>query len=108
MCIVRNLNLLKGNVLKNLFTYLLSLTLLLMTAVLLLPSEEPESTTSYAELHPDACVVTINDAVYDITELVISHTGGDIFLCGTDMTESFYSEHDDVILVEDMVKYLVE
>lgn len=35
------------------------------------------------------CVVTINGASYNITSLVKSHSGGNIFKCGTDMSSTF-------------------
>lgn len=35
------------------------------------------------------CIVTINGASYNITSLVKSHSGGNVFKCGTDMSSTF-------------------
>lgn len=35
------------------------------------------------------CVVTIDGASYNITSLVKSHSGGNVFKCGTDMSGTF-------------------
>lgn len=41
----------------------------------------------------EQCVITISGNNYDVSLLKSSHTGGDIFNCGTDMTEAFDDEH---------------
>jgi hypothetical protein len=35
------------------------------------------------------CIVTINGSSYNITSLVKSHSGGNVFKCGTDMSSIF-------------------
>jgi hypothetical protein len=35
------------------------------------------------------CVVTVDGASYNITSLVKSHSGGNVFKCGTDMSSTF-------------------
>lgn len=50
------------------------------------------------------CVIVINGQKYDATELRKIHSGGDIFTCGLDMTEIFYSRHDNSYLPK-MGKY---
>lgn len=62
------------------------------------PISEPSPT-------PDSrCLVRVKGRVYDLTRFRNQHEGGDIFVCGTDMTDTFYSEHDDSIL-RDLEKY---
>lgn len=41
----------------------------------------------------DRCIITISGGQYDVTEFRNIHSGGDVFQCGTDMTESFLSRH---------------
>lgn len=55
-----------------------------------------------------ACLVTIKDTLYDVIELRKNHTGGDIFICGTDMTTTFYSMHDEQFRLNNMQKYIVQ
>src|SRR3989339_617855 len=40
-----------------------------------------------------SCVVTVSGSKYDVTPLQIGHPGGNIFVCGTDMTALFQSMH---------------
>ncbi len=49
-------------------------------------SSSPKATTT-------GCIVTIFGVAYDVTALRGSHPGGDIFKCGTDMSDSYKSEH---------------
>ena len=35
------------------------------------------------------CIVTVDGASYNITSLVKSHSGGNVFKCGTDMSSTF-------------------
>jgi hypothetical protein len=39
------------------------------------------------------CIVTLFESLYDVTSLKISHSGGDIFNCGSDMTSIYQGEH---------------
>lgn len=39
------------------------------------------------------CLITINDEKYDVEALRSTHPGGDIYVCDTDMTETFNSKH---------------
>ena len=39
------------------------------------------------------CIVTIKGGKYDITTLRNSHSGGDIFVCNTDMSTTFSNQH---------------
>lgn len=39
------------------------------------------------------CLITVDSKTYDVTQLRNTHTGGDMFECGTDMTKDFKEEH---------------
>ena len=39
------------------------------------------------------CLVSISGQQYDVTKLASTHSGGNIFKCGTDMTSSYNSKH---------------
>jgi hypothetical protein len=41
----------------------------------------------------ERCFITLNSKLYDVTEFKTEHEGGNIFVCGTDMTEQFKDEH---------------
>jgi cytochrome b involved in lipid metabolism len=45
-----------------------------------------------------ACIVTIKGAQYDVTALRKTHSGGDVFVCNTDMTNTFFSQHNQRFL----------
>lgn len=48
---------------------------------------------SPATVNPNACIITLFGGQYDVAPLRNSHPGGDIFICGTDMTASYQSQH---------------
>lgn len=52
----------------------------------------PEPATSPVDL--SKCIIRIDSQQYNVTELRETHSGGDVFKCGTDMTSAFYSRHD--------------
>ena len=52
-------------------------------------SASPENKESIDE----KCVVIIAGQRYDVTELRLTHTGGDVFECGEDLTELFQLNH---------------
>ena len=39
------------------------------------------------------CIITILGEQYDVTKLQRSHSGGNVFECGTDMTSVYEGEH---------------
>ena len=39
------------------------------------------------------CVITVSGSQYDVTKLTQSHSGGDVFERGTDMSNLFQEEH---------------
>lgn len=51
------------------------------------------------------CIITLFGKQYDVTTLQNTHSGGNIFNCGTDMTASYQSQHGSN--VSRMQQYLV-
>jgi hypothetical protein len=52
------------------------------------------------------CVVTVFKRQYDVTALRSTHTGGDIFKCGTDMSAAYQKQHgSSTKMIE---KYLIK
>jgi hypothetical protein len=39
------------------------------------------------------CIITLFGKQYDVTQLRVTHSGGDIFKCGTDMTTTYQNQH---------------
>lgn len=53
----------------------------------------------------NACIVTLFSKQYDVTTLRDTHSGGDVFNCGTDMSSEYRNEHGTDLTR--MQKYLV-
>lgn len=71
-------------------------------------TQPPPTTTAAPPPPPDnRCIVTIKGLKYDVTRLRSSHSGGDVFNCGTDMTSTFFSQHDQKMLDRDMARYRI-
>ncbi len=51
------------------------------------PTKIPNVTLS------NKCIVTLFGSLYDVTSLRSTHSGGDIFNCGTDMTAIYQGRH---------------
>lgn len=47
---------------------------------------------------PLGCVIQIDGISYEITSLRQTHSGGDVFQCGTDMSALFWKKHSSRIL----------
>ncbi|MEI6728863.1 MAG: hypothetical protein WCK98_04435 [bacterium] len=55
--------------------------------------------------NPGGCIVTISGNTYDVTSLRNTHSGGNIFACGTDMTGTYQGKHgSNLALIQ---RYLV-
>ena len=52
------------------------------------------------------CIITIDGLKYDVQPLRDMHTGGDIFVCGTDMSAAFHQKHGDRLQM--IQRYLVQ
>jgi hypothetical protein len=48
------------------------------------PTDAPQAQT---------CMIAIDGAQYDVQPLRAKHKGGDIFVCGTDMSDTFRGQH---------------
>lgn len=71
---------------------------------LLSPTREP---TQVAQKAPDnRCLVQVDGATYDVSGLRGTHPGGDIFACGTDMSQSFWGQHNQEIFAK-LQKYRI-
>lgn len=42
---------------------------------------------------PSGCIITLDGGSYNVTSLQKSHSGGDIFNCGSDMSATFWGKH---------------
>jgi cytochrome b involved in lipid metabolism len=51
------------------------------------------STVSALIVDPSRCLITVSGKQYDLTQFRTMHSGGDIFVCGTDMTQVYISQH---------------
>jgi len=51
------------------------------------------SSSTSSVVTSNKCIVTIKGSKYDVTTLRNSHSGGDIFICNSDMTTSFNNQH---------------
>ena len=67
----------------------------------------PQKDTTVAQVTSNKCIITIDGKKYNVTEFRKLHEGGDIFDCGEDNTEKFYSEHTGGKL-EQMGTYLID
>lgn len=51
------------------------------------------SPTSIPTTNLNSCIVTVFGKQYDVTMLRSTHSGGDVFICGTDMTAIYQGRH---------------
>jgi len=66
------------------------------TSVLATPTPTPIPTITTSPKNTavaNGCIVTLFGQQFDVTSLRSSHSGGDIFVCGTDMTSKYQSKH---------------
>lgn len=60
----------------------------------IIPTSIPISNpTSNPVTNSNSCIVTIFGKQYDVTTLKSTHSGGDVFTCGTDMTAIYQGRH---------------
>jgi len=67
------------------------------------PVDNQQLTTSNQQ---PSCIITIDGQKYDVESLRFTHTGGDIFQCGTDMSAAFHQKHGDRLQM--IQRYLVQ
>ena len=84
-----------------------AVVVIIITAIVLINRTTPNTTTTTNEqvtqtaspttigatTAATACIVTISGSKYDVTPLRSTHSGGDIFQCGTDMTVMYQQQH---------------
>jgi hypothetical protein len=51
------------------------------------------SITPSPSTNSNACIITIFGKQYDVTSLRTTHSGGDVFACGTDQSATYQSKH---------------
>lgn len=70
-------------------------------------TEVPTTHTSSPTVAPtidNRCIITVSGSKYNVTDFRNIHSGGDIFVCNSDMTSTFFGQHSQRIL-EQMVRY---
>jgi len=71
--------------------------------VIAVPTSAP---TAIPTPKPAGCLIQIDGVKYEITSLQRSHSGGNVFTCGTDMSAIFWGKHNAKIL-QMMAKYKI-
>lgn len=54
--------------------------------------------TSAPQPQDNRCLIKIDGAIYDITSFRSAHSGGNVFTCGADMSQVFWSKHGKSML----------
>ncbi len=57
------------------------------------PVTQPAQQPAPAAPVPSGCIITLDGASYNVTNLQKTHSGGDIFNCGSDMSATFWGKH---------------
>lgn len=70
---------------------LIIFALLFLSAIVLVVARQPSQEQSPNQ--EALCLITVNGQVYNVAKLRSTHPGGDIYVCDTDMTETFNSKH---------------
>lgn len=65
-----------------------------------------EQSETLSQVQKPTCIITVNGKIYDVQPLRSTHEGGDIFKCGTDMSETYRNQHGES--VERIEKYLIK
>ena len=65
------------------------------------------NTPAPADTGNGSCIITISGSKYDVTSLQMSHSGGNVFVCGTDQTDVFFSHHNQRFLQNQMQMFLI-
>lgn len=61
--------------------------------------------TIYTNTREEKCIITVFGRKYNVQLLRAIHPGGDIYVCGEDMSETFKKQHGED--VERIKKYLL-
>ena len=62
------------------------------------PTQSAPSPTPAPPPQNTQCIITIDGGSYNVTNFRLMHSGGNIFSCGTDMSQTFWSRHNAAIL----------
>ena len=54
--------------------------------------------TSVPQPQDNRCLIKIDGGIYDITSFRSAHSGGNVFTCGADMSQVFWSKHGKSML----------
>lgn len=58
-----------------------------------IPTSVPSSNSTLSQTSTVGCTITLFGKQYDVTNLRNTHSGGNIFNCGTDMTGTYQARH---------------
>ena len=61
------------------------------------PAQQPAQQPAPPAPVPSGCIITLDGASYNVTNLQKTHSGGDIFNCGSDMSATFWGKHGQSI-----------
>lgn len=61
-------------------------------------SQSPNKPAQANKPTEEKCIITVEGNKYDVTSFRNQHSGGNIFQCGTDMTTSFFGQHEQQLL----------
>ena len=70
------------------------------------PPEPGKVAVAAAPTKESRCIITIDSQRYDVIIFRQLHSGGDIFRCGTDMSNTFHQRHPDSFL-QTMTSYKI-
>ncbi len=56
-------------------------------------SSNSAGSSSTSSTTAGSCIITVNGSSYDVTRLEKTHSGGNVFKCGTDNTSIFARQH---------------
>ncbi len=70
-------------------------------------SNDKESLKTDQTVTISKCLVTIKGVLYDLEEFKKLHSGGDIFECGKDMTQTLLNQHPESYISQ-LEKYRVK
>ena len=70
------------------------------------PSDNRQWTMDNSTGTSATCIITIDGQKYDVESLRDTHTGGDVFQCGTDMSDVFHGKHGNNLQM--IQRYLVQ
>ena len=83
---------------KSLLGIVLTITVITLVVFLRIGKTESNSSNNSTSAGGEQCIITIDGAKYDVTTYRNQHEGGDVFVCGSDMSEAFHNQHPDSFL----------